>query len=649
MSPKTRLQISIVALVAFVVVALSAVHLHGLIGSRFSDSIDLATFSTNEVEQYLLELVNAGVPDLEERPIELGEIEHAWTEIVEHDSGLISILQGQLATSRAIAEVMITAVDGRIVAANLEDKQGQRHQVVPPVSDFQGRGFLTKLRELLAANQDYEVTKTLGIGDDPVFTVRVIVSTVLMRDDILAGLEGLGAVSLTAILASLVLAFVVSRIMSRPLEHIGNLVDRISRGESLIAQGSLEGGKEIQAVESKLGLLGDQYRGAQADVDELRQHVDGLLDRMEEAVFLFGKDDKLVMAGSAAERLLGRGRWELMGLSVESIFPIATDLGGLIQGALAVRQSITDQRIEFQPEDRDPLQLLVNIEMQEGFPSHDYVGMLVRLRDSDPRRELESQLDISTRLAAISRLTSGAAHEIKNPLNSIALHVEVLKAKLASAKVGSEEIEVISREIRRLDRVVKSFLDFTRPVELQLLTLNLAAMLGEAASLVAVDAGTRGVDIVLEHPDGEALVRADRDLLQQALLNVVLNGVQAMPDGGVLRLGLKDRGSRWLVRVADEGVGIPEEAREQIYQLYFTTKQKGSGIGLAMAFRVVQLHGGTIEFDSEPGIGTEFRIELPAIRRPAVEEHEAEDELPAEQLPGEQMDAPLLPDIREGT
>ncbi len=649
MSPKTRLQISIVALVAFVVVALSAVHLHGLIGSRFSDSIDLATFSTNEVEQYLLELVNTGVPDLEDRPIALGEIEHAWTEIVEHDSGLISILQGQLATSRAIAEVMITAVDGRIVAANLEDKQGQRHQVVPPVSDFQSRGFLTKLRELLAANQDYEVTKTLGIGDDPVFTVRVIVSTVLMRDDILAGLEGLVAVSLTAILASLLLAFVVSRIMSRPLEHIGNLVDRISRGESLIAQGSLEGGKEIQAVESKLGLLGDQYRGAQADVDELRQHVDGLLDRMEEAVFLFGKDDKLVMAGSAAERLLGRGRWELMGLSVESIFPIATDLGGLIQGALAVRQSITDQRIEFQPEDRDPLQLLVNIEMQEGFPSHDYVGMLVRLRDSDPRRELESQLDISTRLAAISRLTSGAAHEIKNPLNSIALHVEVLKAKLASAKVGSEEIEVISREIRRLDRVVKSFLDFTRPVELQLLTLNLAAMLGEAASLVAVEAGTRGVDIVLEHPDGEALVRADRDLLQQALLNIVLNGVQAMPEGGVLRLGLKDRGSRWLVRVADEGVGIPEEAREQIYQLYFTTKQKGSGIGLAMAFRVVQLHGGTIEFDSEPGIGTEFRIELPALRRPAVEEHEAEHDLPAEQLPGEQMDAPLMPDIREGT
>ena len=648
MSPKTRLQISIVALVAFVVVALSAVHLHGLIGSRFSDSIDLATFSTNEVEQYLLELVNTGVPDLEDRPIALGEIEHAWTEIVEHDSGLISILQGQLATSRAIAEVMITAVDGRIVAANLEDKQGQRHQVVPPVSDFQSRGFLTKLRELLAANQDYEVTKTLGIGDDPVFTVRVIVSTVLMRDDILAGLEGLVAVSLTAILASLLLAFVVSRIMSRPLEHIGNLVDRISRGESLIAQGSLEGGKEIQAVESKLGLLGDQYRGAQADVDELRQHVDGLLDRMEEAVFLFGKDDKLVMAGSAAERLLGRGRWELMGLSVESIFPIATDLGGLIQGALAVRQSITDQRIEFQPEDRDPLQLLVNIEMQEGFPSHDYVGMLVRLRDSDPRRELESQLDISTRLAAISRLTSGAAHEIKNPLNSIALHVEVLKAKLASAKVGSEEIEVISREIRRLDRVVKSFLDFTRPVELQLLTLNLAAMLGEAASLVAVEAGTRGVDIVLEHPDGEALVRADRDLLQQALLNIVLNGVQAMPEGGVLRLGLKDRGSRWLVRVADEGVGIPEEAREQIYQLYFTTKQKGSGIGLAMAFRVVQLHGGTIEFDSEPGIGTEFRIELPALRRPAVEEHEAEHDLPAEQLPGEQMDAPLMPDIREG-
>jgi len=643
MSPKTRLQISIVALVAFVVVALSAVHLHGLIESRFSDSINLATFSTNEVEQYLLELVNTRMSELEESPGVPVDIEQAWTEIVEHDTGLISILQGQLATSRAIAEVMITAVDGRIVAANLEDKQGQRHQGVPSVAEFQSHGFFAKLSELLAANQDYGVTKTLGIGDDPVFTVRVIVSTVLMRDDVLAGLDGLLVVSLTSILASLVLAFVVSRIMSRPLEHIGNLVDRISRGEALIVQGSRDGGKEIQAVESKLGLLGEQYRGAQADVDDLRQHVDGLLDRMEEAVFLFGKDDKLVMAGSAAERLLGRGRWELMGLSADSIFPITTDLGGLIQGALAVRRSIKDHSVEFHPEGRDPLHLLVNIEMQEGFPSREYVGMLVRLRDSDPRRELESQLDISTRLAAISRLTSGAAHEIKNPLNAIALHVEVLKAKLASSEIGSEEIEVISREIRRLDRVVKSFLDFTRPVELQLQTLNLAAMLDEAASLVAFDAGTRGVEIVLEQPDGDALVHADRDLLQQALLNVVFNGVQAMPDGGVLRLGLKDRGSRWLVRIADEGVGIPEDAREQIYQLYFTTKEKGSGIGLAMTFRVVQLHGGTIEFDSEPGIGTEFRIELPAVRRPSIEELAVEPEVEPD------VEVPLLPDVREGT
>lgn len=639
MSLQTRLQISIVGLVAFVVVALSAVHLHGLVETRFSDSIDLATFSTNEVEQYLVELVNSRMAEREEQPAGgLDEIEQTWTDIVEQEPGLTSILQGQLATSRAIAEVMVTSVDGRIVAANLEDKRGQKHQEVPSVEAFQGQGFFTKLRELLAANQDYEVSKTLGIGTDPVFTVRVILSTVLMRDDVLAGLEGLGVVSLTAVLASLILAFVVSRIMSRPLEHIGDLVDRISRGETLTAEVLPDGGKEFQAVESKLSLLGEQYRGAQADVDELRQHVDGLLDRMEEAVFLFGKDDKLVMAGSAAERLLGKGRWEVMAQSIETIFPIATDLGGLVQGALAVRRSISDHPIEYHVEGRDPLHLLVSIEMQESFPSRDYAGMLVRLRDADPRRELESQLDFSTRLAAISRLTSGAAHEIKNPLNSIALHVEVLKAKLGAADIGSEEIEVISREIRRLDRVVKSFLDFTRPVELRLQAVDLATLLQDAGTLAAGDAKANGVEVLLHRPDGEAVIHADRDLLQQALLNVLLNGVQSMPEGGELRLDLEDRGTSWLVRIADSGVGIPDEVREQIYQLYFTTKEKGSGIGLAMTFRVVQLHGGTIEFDSETGEGTEFRIELPARRRAALSDPTA----------GRELELPLPVDVGEG-
>ena len=106
-------------------------------------------------------------------------------------------------------------------------------------------------------------------------------------------------------------------------------------------------------------------------------------------------------------------------------------------------------------------------------------------------------------------------------------------------------------------------------------------------------------------------MRGDHDLLKQALLNVLMNGVQSMADGGVLAVSLESRGEDWLVRVRDQGAGIAEEIRDQIYHLYFTTKGRGSGIGLALTFQIVQLHGGTIDFDSEVGAGTEFRIELP--------------------------------------
>jgi signal transduction histidine kinase len=190
----------------------------------------------------------------------------------------------------------------------------------------------------------------------------------------------------------------------------------------------------------------------------------------------------------------------------------------------------------------------------------------------------------------------------------------VLKQKLTDDSAGSEEIEVISREIQRLDRVVKSFLDFTRPVELQVAEFDLGQLVTELASLVRLDAEAQGIQVICE-PAEEVVVRGDRDLLKQALLNVVVNGLQASSKGDMLELGLLGTDAGWLVRIKDYGAGIPEDVRPQIFQLYFSTKGgKGSGIGLAMTFQVVQLHGGTIDVVSEIGQGTEFRILMPTAR-----------------------------------
>jgi signal transduction histidine kinase len=220
---------------------------------------------------------------------------------------------------------------------------------------------------------------------------------------------------------------------------------------------------------------------------------------------------------------------------------------------------------------------------------------------------LEAKLDLSSRLAAISRLMGGVAHEIKNPLNSMAVHLEVLKSKLAA---GEPEIEVITAEIRRLDRVVKTFLNFNRPVELQLKDFDLSGLARQTVALVAPAAREKNIRIEAQL-DEPLLIRGDPDLLGQAILNVVLNGIEAMNEGGRLMLKSEGRAGECILTIADDGPGIPPDVQDKIFNLYFTTKKGGSGVGLALTFRMVQLHNGTIDFVTSQDTGTSFRMRFP--------------------------------------
>jgi hypothetical protein len=228
---------------------------------------------------------------------------------------------------------------------------------------------------------------------------------------------------------------------------------------------------------------------------------------------------------------------------------------------------------------------------------------------------MASQLDVASRLAAISRITGGVAHEIKNPLNAIVLRLDLLKARTSSGATEEElipEIDVLSREVHRLDRVVKTFLDFSRPVEVHFEELDLAALAREVAHLMAPQAERLGVDFTCKTSDSPAPIRGDADMLKQAILNLVTNAQEAMKNGGFLRISVENEGDSVSLVVEDNGPGIPPELREKVFQLYFTTKERGSGIGLAMTFRAVQLHNGTVEFVSELGRGTTFRLKFPS-------------------------------------
>jgi PAS domain S-box-containing protein len=616
MSLRTRLRLFVIALMISVVSALSLLYAYSFTDAIFSDVLERARGTANQVVSFLLPRINEQVRQVQPPPKNAAELRALWTDLIGSDNELAEFLVTSISNSRLVAEILITDEHGRILADSVPTNVGEPAPNLPEFGRWAQKSPWGKLREIFfAQTRDYQVSSDpIGAPNQARFYVKVILSSPLLRRMLLPEVTNIALIFLGALLASMVLAVVVSNLVLRPLDSISKAIDRISRGDfAKQPWTNTETAKEFAAVQSKLALLGQQYHGARQDAVQLRSNIEQLLERLEEVVFLFDRDDRLVMAGRAAERILGRGRWEILGRTLAEIFPPASAIGAAIRNAIEVRKPLKDLPLTLERDGKEPTRLLVTVEMLEAFPDHQRIGTLISMRDAETRRQIQSQLDVSARLAAISRLTSGVAHEIKNPLQAITVHLELLRSKLAGEfdEVGPE-IETIAREIQRLDRVVKAFLDFTRPVDLKMRDLEMVGIAREVAALVGPSAARQNVTLELDAAPGEIFIHGDRDLIQQGLLNVVMNGVEAMKQGGRLQIQLRLQGEECSLNVTDEGVGIPPEIRDKIFNLYYSTKGKGSGIGLAMAFRVVQLHNGTIDFTSEPGKGTTFRLRFPA-------------------------------------
>jgi signal transduction histidine kinase len=298
----------------------------------------------------------------------------------------------------------------------------------------------------------------------------------------------------------------------------------------------------------------------------------------------------------------------MLGHNVDEFFLKDTALGRTVLDSFASHTPIAQREVETE----DGSRVMVSLDfIEEG---GERIGALLTLRDAESVRRIESEIELSHRLAAIGRLASGVGHEVKNPINAIVVHLELLRQKLQQADPATRRhMDVIGSEIHRLDRVVQMLVDFTRPVELRLTDLDVRKLVDDVTQLASPDAARQGVKIERQLPAESLLARADSDLLKQALLNVVLNGVQAMPQGGTLSIRASKEDDEIMVEVRDQGSGIPAEIRDKIYDLYFTTKKTGTGIGLAMTYKVMQLHHGSVDFESADGRGTSFRLRLPLL------------------------------------
>jgi len=363
---------------------------------------------------------------------------------------------------------------------------------------------------------------------------------------------------------------------------------------------------EYGLVTLKIANLGRQMRDAKEIFSALKDNVDQLMANLQDGLMLFTRDSCVVLVSASVERFLGRPRREMLGRPANEVFSARSALGALLLDAFERRRPLVQREIE----SADGRRVQVSLDFIQERTTQ--IGALLIMRDTESVRRLEDEIELSRRLSANSRLTRGVAHEVKNPINAIVLHLHLLQTKLQQIDPSTRRhMDVIGNEIHRLDRVVQILVDFTRPRELRLEQVDLRRLLEDVALLAAPDAEQHGVSLVRRLPDEPLYVKVDPDFMKQAILNIVINGVQAMTQGGQLTIGARREEGMVLTEIRDTGGGIPKEVQEKIFELYFTTKKDGSGIGLAQTYQILQWHYGTVDFETVEGQGTTFRLRIP--------------------------------------
>lgn len=523
-------------------------------------------------------------------------------------SGLSNELHRLIQDDEPFVELAVCDSRQTLIADSSPDKAGGACPQYPHWLETVARSnWFDKIRLLWRDAGYYEIDTNVGSAP---YNVKLVLSPRSIGVNLTPILKIHLAVSALAIAISMFAAFLFFSFALRPLGKLGRMIDLIATGEYELPGATQappptpESQDEFKIVASKVSMLGQQLRGAQTEFSDLKTNVERLLEELEDAVLIFARDRRLIAAAGSVERFLGSPRTALLGHTINEIFPQGTPLGLFLAQAVQTGRTLRNRRV--------PLEsgfALLSVEFLESSAAG---GMLVRLRDPEATRQIGRQLQTADRLSAISRLTKGVAHEVKNPLNAILMHVELAKMKLTHGDYDlDQQMDIITSEILRLDRVVKTFLDFTRPVQLNLSDVKLSEFMEEIASLARPQAAAAGIQIVEEIKVEDSIITVDVDLLKQAVLNILVNAIEAMKDGGILRIEAALKGDDAEIRISDNGPGVPLDIKEKIYDLYFTTKQGGSGIGLAMTYRIVQLHDGTIDFESEPGQGTSFSLRFP--------------------------------------
>lgn len=352
-----------------------------------------------------------------------------------------------------------------------------------------------------------------------------------------------------------------------------------------------------------------------------------IFDSMAEGVVVTDEEHAIRYVNRTAEVLLSRKRDDILNKPVLDCI-ISVDFFNLVRSALMDNERIRNKEIGlYYPSDR-----ILNVNVFPLLRKGDLYGNLILFMDITQKKKEQQRLRRAESLAALSTISAGIAHEIKNPLGAMDIHLQLMERALEKETGESKDLQrflgTVREEVNRLNAIVTDFLSAIRPLKLTLTPICPNRVLEDLARLEQAELEARGIRLQLHPAEELPTIPLDFKFLRQALLNLVKNAAEALEQGGTIVLASRLESDAVVLTVEDNGPGIPQDIRNTIFEPYFTTKPAGTGLGLTIVYRIVKEHGGEISLDNSLEQGTRFTIRLPLSSKPSpmIDYHPQQEE-----------------------
>jgi signal transduction histidine kinase len=544
----------------------------------------------------------------EQATIALSDTSGDPIDILRHDPALSASLRSAEVFGNSVKYIRFETPDGRLIVGTPINGLGRS---TLPFEDLrrltQPWPFFWRL-QILSRPHTYELSKPLLKEDRVLCVIRMGLSTATIASAVQRKLIDFGILAASVTIVGMLAAMFSGALVLSPLGDVIRGIERLTTGNIGSSNLDATSGDELNKLALRFNQLSLRVKSDRARWEDERGQFINAFRSIADAVLLLDADESIRFCNEEALTRLGLpGGGLAQGKTLRVLLGENHPLVTIVSTAKTSTTEFRDVAAEV-GRGQSKLSFLASIFPLGVDPSG--AGQLVIVRDLKPVRQLDDVIDTSGRLARLGGLISGVAHQIRNPLNAMTLELELLSQDVRDGKEVEERVQTVRNDMLQLAKAIDALARFMRPETLKHELVPVNELIYEAAKLV-VDPS---IEVAFRLDPSNPVIRVDRAVLMEALRNLVQNSIEAMPQGGKLKLNTERKDNYVHISVSDSGHGIPPEIRDRVMQLYFTTKKFGTGLGLPMALRAIDLHNGTLVPDFRDEVGTEFKICLPAER-----------------------------------